>query len=143
MVGVMRAILGALVFAALAASATARAQNTDMSGVWVAEETEGQRDWVGAFRADLTQDQEGRVRGHGSIDPCPRCAGFMEYDLTWEGGLEGDVLVLTGTPERVRGRWTVVRFEGRAEGEVYVGVLSGLSGGQTMNVVMERLPASE
>ncbi|HRP12319.1 MAG TPA: hypothetical protein PLK37_14920, partial [Terricaulis sp.] len=127
----MRAILGALVFAALAACATARAQTTDMNGIWVAEETEGQRDWVGAFRAELVQDAAGRLSGVGSVDPCPRCAGFMEYDLTWEGGFEGDVLVLTGTPARVRGRHTIVRFEGRAEGEGYAGVLSGLSGGQT------------
>lgn len=142
MVGMMRTILGALVFAALAVCATARAQGADLSGVWVAAET-GPRSRDGGFRAELTQDSTGRLSGVGAIDPCPRCAGFMEYDLTWEGGFEGDVLVLTGTPERVRGRWTVVRIEGRAEGEVYVGVLSGLSGGQTMHVVMERLPASE
>jgi len=142
MVGLTRTILGALVFAALATCATARAQTADMSGVWVAAEI-GPRSRDGGFRAELAQDSAGRLSGVGAIDPCPRCAGFMEYALTWEGGFEGDVLVLTGAPARVRGRWTVVRFEGRAEGDGFVGVLSGLSGGQTMNVVLERLPASE
>lgn len=143
MVGVMRALIGALALAGLAACAMARAQTADVSGVWVAAEPEGRRSAGGFFRADLTQDEAGRLSGVGVVDPCPRCAGFMEYELAWEGGFEGEALVLTGTPERVAGRHTVVRFEGRAEGEGYVGLLSGLSGGQTMNVVMERLPAGE
>lgn len=142
MVGVMRTIFGALVFAALAACATARAHDVDMSGVWSAVET-GPRSRDGGFRAELTQDGGGRLSGAGVVDPCPRCAGFMEYDLTWEGGFEGDVLVLTGTPTRVRGRHTVVRFEGRAEGEGFTGVLTGLAGDRAMNVFMQRLPAGE
>ncbi len=143
MVGVMRTILGALAFAGLAACATARAQTADLSGVWVAAEAEGRREGAGFFRAKLTQDDAGRLSGVGVVDPCPRCAGFMEYELTWEGGFEGDALVLTGTPEQIRGRHTVVRFEGRADGEGFAGVLSGLSGDRTMHVVMERLPAGE
>ncbi|HRE42843.1 MAG TPA: hypothetical protein PKY87_02610 [Terricaulis sp.] len=143
MVDVIRSILGALVFAALAACATAHAQNTDMSGVWVAAEVEGRYSRDGGFRAELTQDSAGRLSGVGAVDPCPLCAGFMSYDLSWEGGFEGDVLVLTGTPARVSGRWTIVRFEGRAEGDGFVGMLSGLARGETMRVRMERLPPGE
>ena len=143
MVGVMRGAVAAFALAVLAACATAQPQAAGLSGVWVAKER-GARDEVGGyFRADLTQDHEGRVRGYGVVDPCPRCAGFMEYELTWEGGFEGDALVLTGTPEQIRGRHTVVRFEGRADGEGFAGVLSGLSGDRTMDMVMERLPAGE
>lgn len=142
MVGVTRALVAAFALT-LAACATSQPQTSDLSGVWVAEERGARDEAGGYFRADLTQDREGRLRGYGVVDPCPRCAGFMEYELTWEGGFEGDALVLTGTPEQVRGRHTMVRFEGRAEGDGFTGVLSGLSGDQTMDMVMERLPAGE
>ncbi|HRP12702.1 MAG TPA: hypothetical protein PLK37_16875 [Terricaulis sp.] len=163
MVGVKRVILGALVLAALTALGVlaavhvlaalavlavlfslspARAQTADLSGVWVATQPVDHRARGGYFDANLTQDQTGRLSGFGVVDPCPVCAGFMNYNLSWEGGFEADVLVLTGTPARVGGRHTIVRFEGRNEG-VFVGVLSGLSGGETLHVIMQRLPPGE
>ncbi|HRO02275.1 MAG TPA: hypothetical protein PLS69_01525, partial [Terricaulis sp.] len=107
MVGVKRVILGALVLAALTAGATARAQTADLSGVWVATQPVDHRARGGYFDANLTQDQTGRLSGFGVVDPCPVCAGFMNYNLSWEGGFEADVLVLTGTPARVGGRHTI------------------------------------
>lgn len=63
----------------------------------------------------------------------------MEYALTWVGGFEGGVLVLTGTPRACAAapRSCALKAEG------YACVLSGRSGGQTMNVFMQRLPAGE
>lgn len=140
MVGVMRRALAA--FVALTAGAFAApsyAQQTrDLSGVWVGREVEEPRVSDGYFRAELTQDEAGVVRGAGVVDPCTRCAGFMEYDLTWEGRMKGDTLMLTGTPARVRGRLTVVRFVGRATDDGFEGVLSGLPRGHGMAIVMAR-----
>lgn len=142
MVGVMRAVL--LAFVVLAASAFAtpsyaqQAQN--LSGVWLGREVEEPRVSGGYFRAELRQDEAGRLRGAGVVDPCPRCAGYMAYDLTWEGHVKGDTLTLTGTPARVRGRHSVVRFVGRAAGDGFEGVLSGLPRGHGMVMVVARAP---
>lgn len=138
----MRSVLAALVvFAAGAFAAPSYAQQVqDLSGVWIGREVEERRVSDGYFRAELAQDEAGLLRGPGVVDPCPRCAGFMEYDLSWEGRLKDDTLMLTGTPTRVRGRHTVVRFEGRAIGDGFEGVLSGLARGETMAVVVARAP---
>lgn len=142
MVGVMRSMLAALVV--LAASAVAgpsyAQQVRDLSGIWVGREIEEPRVSDGYFRAELTQDEAGLLRGPGVVDPCPRCAGYMEFDLTWEGRLKGDTLMLTGTPVRVSGRHTVVRFLGRVAGDGFEGVLSGLPRGQGMAMVVARTP---
>ncbi|MBN8607476.1 MAG: hypothetical protein J0L81_11195 [Caulobacterales bacterium] len=132
----------ALVFVVLAVSVFAAPsyaqQAQDLSGVWLGREVEEPRVSDGYFRAELTQDDDGVLRGTGVVDPCPRCAGFMEYDLSWEGRLKGDTLMLTGTPTRVRGRHTVVRFVGRAAGDGFEGVLSGLPRGHGMAMVVAR-----
>lgn len=142
MVGVMRRAFAALVVAAVSAfAAPSYAQQAqDLSGVWIGREVEEPRVSDGYFRAELRQDEAGVLRGPGVVDPCPRCAGFMEYDLAWEGRVKGDTLMLTGTPARVSGRHTVVRFEGRASGDGFEGVLSGLPRGQGMAMVVARAP---
>ena len=138
----MRNALAALVVAAVSAFAppSHAQQAQDLSGVWVGREVEEPRVSDGYFRAELTQDEAGVLRGPGVVDPCPRCAGFMEYDLSWEGRLKGDTLMLTGTPARARGRHTVVRFVGRAADDGFEGVLSGLPRGHGMAMVMARAP---
>lgn len=140
MVGMMRIFIGALAFAVLSGGAWAAPR--DLSGVWIAEEqSERGRMSAGYFRAELTQDAEGRLSGRGAVDSCTRCAGFMEYALIWEGAMEGDVLVLTGAPERPGGRFTPVRFEGRAVGDGFEGVISGVDYNKSMRVVMTRAAA--
>ena len=140
MVGVMRSVLAALVVVAVSAfAAPSYAQQAqDLSGVWIGREVEEPRVSDGYFRAELTQDESGLLRGAGVVDPCPRCAGFMEYDLSWEGRLKGDTLILTGTPTRVRGRHTTVRFVGRAAGDRFEGLMTGLPRGHGTAIVMER-----
>jgi hypothetical protein len=137
----MRKALAA--FVALAASAFAAPSYADqaqnLSGVWVGREVEEPRVSDGYFQAALTQDEAGLLRGPGVVDPCPRCAGYMAYDLTWEGRMKGDTLMLTGTPARVSGRHSVVRFVGRAAGDGFEGVLSGLPRGHGMAMVVARL----
>lgn len=140
MVGVMR-LLAALMLVGVAACASTNAAPRDLSGVWIAPELQG--DSAGFFRAELVQDARGRLSGVGVVDSCTRCRGLMEYALNWEGGLEGDVLVLTGTPNPVRGRYTPVRFEGHAVGEGFEGVITGINYNETMRVRMERAPSSE
>lgn len=138
----MRKTLAALFVAAVGAfAAPSYAQQTqDLSGVWIGREVEEPRVSDGYFRAELTQDEAGVLRGAGVVDPCPRCAGFMEYDLTWEGRMKGDTLMLTGTPARVSGRHSVVRFVGRAGGDGFEGVLGGLPRGHGMVMVVARAP---
>lgn len=138
----MRDILAALsVLAASVFAPSSYAQQAeDMSGVWLGREIEEPRVSDGYFRAELTQDESGRLRGPGVVDPCPRCAGYMEYDLTWEGRVKGGTLMLTGTPADVSLRHTIVRFAGRVSGDGFEGVLSGLPGGQGMAMVVSRAP---
>lgn len=139
MVGVMRTLLAAFAFVlAVCAAPQGLAQERDLSGVWSGSESESTRVGGGYFTAQLTQDEAGRLSGTGVVDPCPRCAGFMEYDLTWQGELKGETLILTGTPERVGGRHTVVRFEGRATSDGFRGALTGLVRGGAMRVTLLR-----
>lgn len=139
MVGMIRTIIGVFALIGLAACATPAAAPRDLTGVWIAEEqgSEGRMS-RGYFRAELTQDAEGRLSGRGVVDSCPRCAGFMEYALIWEGAIEGDVLVLTGAPVEPIGRQTPVRFEGRAVGDGFEGLIAGVDYNKRMHVLMLR-----
>jgi len=135
------AVLALLALAACASVGSAPTR--DLTGVWDWTAPEGQRVGGGYVRVELVQDETGRVRGPGVIDTCPRCAGFMQYDLMWEGRIESDTLVLIGTPVHPAGRHPIARFEGRATGDGFEGVLSGLSWSQPMHVLLERSAPGE
>ena len=141
MVGVSRALLGAVALVLASAAGCAggqHAQARGMTGLWLGAAQDPATG--GRFLARLEQDDAGRLSGPGEFDRCARCAGFNQYELSWSGGFDGETLVLIGTPEPVSLAHTIIRFEARSDGEGFTGVVSGLPHDMSMEFVMRRAP---